>query len=51
LAGEKQNTAQKAQAFCAVFCFSPAKIEIFREIPSKNEIFLGVTSKEHVIGL
>jgi len=38
------------QAFCAVFCFSPAKIEIFREIPSKNEIFLDVTLKEHVIG-
>jgi hypothetical protein len=30
--------------------FSPAKIEIFREIPSNNEIFLGVALKEHVIG-
>jgi hypothetical protein len=39
LAGEKQNTARKAQAFGVVFCFSPAKIEIFREIPSNNEIF------------
>jgi hypothetical protein len=38
-AGEKQKTARKAQAFGVVFCFSPAKIEIFREIPSNNEIF------------
>jgi len=50
LAGKKQNTAQKAQAFCVEFCFFPAKIEIFREIPSKNEIFRDNSSKEHVIG-
>ncbi len=33
-----------------MFCFFPAKIEIFREIPSKNEIFRDNLSKEHVIG-
>jgi hypothetical protein len=46
----RRKTKHGGQAFRAVFCFSPAKIEIFREIPSNNEIFLGVALKEHVIG-
>ena len=49
LAGKKQNMAQQALAFCGMFCFFPAKIEIFREIPSKNEIFLDASSKNTLL--